>query len=167
MVRRSDAARLLPTTVVHFTPEDNNTHSRLELAFTDVLPKKLTKLSFSGGHFALNYTKMSDRALIEIPIEISKTVRTINDELPPLLNFTLFFWCMQVRNANVGGLVPAWSFSVRLALLLFFSSHLICHIIFSPNHRHPTPHAPLSFRSWSWPVCTYRASTPTRCSWLQ
>eukprot|EP00518_Triparma_eleuthera_P011550 CAMPEP_0182477368 /NCGR_PEP_ID=MMETSP1319-20130603/30770_1 /TAXON_ID=172717 /ORGANISM="Bolidomonas pacifica, Strain RCC208" /LENGTH=289 /DNA_ID=CAMNT_0024678583 /DNA_START=340 /DNA_END=1206 /DNA_ORIENTATION=+ len=104
MVRRSDAARLLPTTVVHFTPEDNNTHSRLELAFTDVLPKKLTKLSFSGGHFALNYTKMSDRALIEIPIEISKTVRTINDELPPLLNFTLFFWCMQLPLLVLAGL---------------------------------------------------------------
>lgn len=98
----SSKRSLLPTAVINFNPKKNNTRSDLELSLA-AIPTTSCSLYFTKkAHFALNYTEEKDRALIEIPAEVAKTTRRINEDLPPIPNFPLLFWFIQITLTAIG-----------------------------------------------------------------
>ncbi|GMH76684.1 hypothetical protein TrRE_jg7840 [Triparma retinervis] len=98
----SSQLTLLPTTVIEFKGKLNNTRSDLALCLSGIPIYSFRPYLPKGAHFALNYTEEKDRALIEIPSEIAKTARRINEDLPPIPNFPLLFWFIQLTLAGVG-----------------------------------------------------------------
>ena len=108
-----------PPKCVEFIPVRNNTRSLLQLSFTGP-PCSGLILWKKQGYFALNFTSPTDRSLLEIPMELAKTVQKVNMEIPLIPNFPLFFWSLQLPLLllSFAGLVMAGSKSIFAVLLM-------------------------------------------------